>query len=262
MQQDVASARGSLAAFLLLVFVLSIPFYVAGSLVKVQLLPGLPVSSLALVAPALAASIMIWREKRKAGLMSLLKRSFDFQRIEPKSWLLPILLFMPSATVSEYAVMRALPLPLPDPHVSVQRALLLLVPLFAAALTEELGWSGYAIERLQARWTALASGLLLGLVWAVWHAIPLIQADRSRSWMAWWALGSVATRVVMTWLFVNTGRSVFGAALFHMTINLSWQLFPNNGSHWDPRINALLVTACAIVVTVIWGPRRLARCGS
>jgi len=153
-----ASAGGSLAAFFFLVFVLSIPFYVAGSLVKIQLLPGLPVSALALVSPALAASIMTWREKRLAGLIALLKRSFDFHRIKPKSWLLPMLLFMPCTTVLEYAVMRALDFPLPEPRVSLQRALLLLVPLFAAALAEELGRSGYAIERLEARWTALASG--------------------------------------------------------------------------------------------------------
>jgi membrane protease YdiL (CAAX protease family) len=261
LERDVVPAHGSLAAFFILVFILSIPFYVAGSLTKFRLLPGLPVSSLALVAPALAASIMIWHEKRAAGVIALLKRSFDLQQITPKSWLLPILVLMPCATVLEYGMMRALRLPLPDPHVSVQRALLLLAPLFAAALAEELGWSGYAIERLQARWTALASGVLVGLVWAVWHAIPLVQAERPASWMAWWALGSVASRVVMTWLFVNTRRSVFGAALFHSTINLSWQMFPNNGSHWDPKLNALVVTACAITVTMIWGPRTLARYG-
>lgn len=158
MHRAAASAGGSLAAFFFLVFVLSIPFYVAGSLVKIQLLPGLPVSALALVSPALAASIMTWREKRLAGLIALLKRSFDFHRIKPKSWLLPMLLFMPCTTVLEYAVMRALDFPLPEPGVSLQRALLLLVPLFAAALAEELGRSGYAIERLEARWTALASG--------------------------------------------------------------------------------------------------------
>jgi membrane protease YdiL (CAAX protease family) len=219
--------------------------------VKAQLLPGLPVSALALVAPALAASILTWCEKRAAGLIALLKRSLDFHCIEPRSWLIPIVLSMPCATVLEYVVMRALNLPVPAPHLSLQRAVLLLAPLFAAALAEELGWSGYAIERLQARWTALASGVLLGLVWALWHAIPLIQANRPASWMAWWALGSVATRVVMTWLFANTGHSVLGAALFHSTINLSWQVFPNEGSPWDPRTNALVVSCCTVAVVLI-----------
>ena len=77
--------------------------------------------------------------------------------------------------------------------------------------------------------------------------------------MAWWALGTVASRVLMTWLYNTAGRSVFAAALFHSTVNLSWQMFPNNGSHWDPRLNAILISACAITVTLTCGPRKLAR---
>jgi hypothetical protein len=51
-------------------------------------------------------------------------------------------------------------------------------------------------------------------VWAVWHWVPLLQVGWSVPWIAWWTLCSVAVRVVMVWLFVNTGRSVFAMALF------------------------------------------------
>src|SRR5262245_24409880 len=68
--------------------------------------------------------------------------------------------------------------------------------LFVAALGEELGWSGYAIDRMQARWNALAASLLLGLLWAAWHWVPLIQAHRPAAWIAWWSLYTVALRVV------------------------------------------------------------------
>jgi|SRR5271165_4602082 len=254
-----ASESRSLFGFISLVFVLSIPFYVAGALTKFRLLPGLPVSALALVCPMIAASILIYRRQRAAGVMALLRRSFEYRRIKPK-WYLPILFLMPCVTVAGYVVMRSTGLPLP----ATQRFALLTAPvlfavLFAAALAEELGWSGYAIEALQARWSALASGIVLGVIWAVWHAIPLIEVDRSLDWMSWWALGSIASRVLMTWLFNNTGKSVFGVALFHTSSNFSWQMFPNQGSHWDPRINALIVTGVAALVAVLWGPRTLAR---
>jgi hypothetical protein len=42
-------------------------------------------------------------------------------------------------------------------------------------------------------------------------------------------------------------------------LNVSWQLFPINGSYYDPRITAVLVTTVAGVVTLIWGPQTLAR---
>ena len=104
-------------------------------------------------------------------------------------------------------------------------------------------------------------GILLGLVWAAWHIVPLVQAHRSPAWIAWWSLGTVTTRIVMVWLYNNTGKSVFGVALFHAMINLCWQLFPIHGSYFDPRLNGLIMALIAAIVTVVWGPRTLSRRG-
>jgi len=68
---------------------------------------------------------------------------------------------------------------------------------------------------MQDRWNALETGILLGLVWAVWHWLPLMQAHRSPAWIAWWSLYTVALRVLIVWLYNNTGRSVFAAILYH-----------------------------------------------
>ena len=123
-----------------------------------------------------------------------------------------------------------------------------------AALGEELGWSGYAIDLMQkGRGTFLAS-VLLGLVWAVWHIIPFIQADRSSLWMAWQCLTLLASRVLIVWLYNKTGKSLFAAALCHTMINVSWQLFPIQGSHYDPFITGLITAFVAVMVTVFWKP--------
>jgi hypothetical protein len=39
--------------------------------------------------------------------------------------------------------------------------------------------------------------------------------------------------------------------------NLGWQLFPNQGSHYDPRITGLLMAFAAVIVTGAWGPKSL-----
>src|SRR5260370_30048390 len=39
-------------------------------------------------------------------------------------------------------------------------------------LWEELAWRAYTLRKLQARYSRLASALILGVYWAVWH-IPL-----------------------------------------------------------------------------------------
>jgi uncharacterized protein len=261
-----ASRPRSPLQFFLLVFILSVPFWWLGAVTGWQLLPGLPVSALMAVCPLMAAVILVHRENGIAGVAALLKRSFDGKRIRAKVWYAPIVLLMPAVMVLSYGLMRWMDLPLPtapdaNPFERVLAVPAMFLAFFAGALAEELGWSGYAIEPMQARYSALQTGLLLGMVWAAWHIVPYMQAHRALAWIGWYCLFTVATRVLMVWLFNNTGQSVFGAALFHASVNLGWMLFPNQGSHFDPRIAGLIVTAAAVIVTVVWGPRTLARYG-
>jgi hypothetical protein len=146
--------------------------------------------------------------------------------------------------------MRLTDTPLPDPTPWTFAILPLLILFFIAALGEEIGWTGYATEPLLQRWGALATGLVLGGIWAVIHFIPLTQAHRSVEWIAWWSLGTISYRLIMTWLYVNSGKSLFGAAVFHAMINVAWQLFPNNGSHYDPRIFSLIAFAFGIAIYI------------
>jgi hypothetical protein len=97
------------------------------------------------------------------------------------------------------------------------------------------------------------------VVWAIWHIVPLVQLHRSFVWIAWWCLGTVAARVLIVWLYNNTGKCVFAAAVFHTMMNVSWQLFPIHGSYFDERINGVIMAFVAAVVVIIWGPRTLAR---
>jgi membrane protease YdiL (CAAX protease family) len=242
-------------AFFLLAVVLIIPFLMLGAMTGLELMPGLPVAGLGFFCPMLAALILVYREDQRAGVIALLKRSFDFKRIKDKRWYAPILLIMPVVTVLSFAVLRLTGVPVPAPQIAILPTLALCVAFFVGALGEELGWSGYAIEPMQARWGALKASIILGAFWAVYHYIALVQANRSLEWIAWWTLYTVAARVIMVWLFNNTGKSVFGMALFHMTLNDTWQLFPLQGSYWDPRVTGLILAAVATTVVGVSGPQ-------
>ncbi|HWR83112.1 MAG TPA: type II CAAX endopeptidase family protein [Candidatus Deferrimicrobium sp.] len=255
--RPVASNRRSPLTYFALTIALSIPFWVAGAMTNFQLLPAIPVSALGFLCMVGAASILVYRENGLVSVAELLKRSFDIKRVRTKIWYVPTILLMPCIMVLSYAAMRLMGVPLPAPQFSFVTTLALFVAFFVAALGEELGWSGYAIDPLQDRFGALSGALLLGLVWAVWHFIPLLSVQRSVVFIAWWSLGAVASRVIITWLYNNTGRSVFVAALFHTMENLTWQLFPINGSYYDPRVTSLITAA--VVIVVVWGPRTLVR---
>ncbi|HUR04904.1 MAG TPA: CPBP family intramembrane glutamic endopeptidase, partial [Nonomuraea sp.] len=94
-------------------------------------------------------------------------------------WVLPLLV-MASATVLVAALLASL---LGGPAVSSTAGQSLIaavggpVPfvvsmLIAGPLAEEPGWRGTAYPRLRASMSRLRAGLLLGVVWAVWH-LPL-----------------------------------------------------------------------------------------
>ncbi len=129
---------------------------------------------------------------------------------------------------------------------------------FAGALCEELDWSGYVLDPLQDRWGAWRAGLILGSVWVVWHILPLLQAHRPPAFIAWWSLGTLADRLIMVWLYNRTGRSVFAMALYHAMENVTWQLFPIDGSYYDPRVSGLITAAVATAVVAfsLFGARR------
>ena len=237
--------------FFMLVFAFAIPFWVIGGLTGHQLLPGLPEAALMAVCPGLAALILAHRENRSVGATMLLKRAFDYKRIAAKVWYAPILLLMPVVMVLSFGVIRLTGTQVPAPQIAVLPTLIMCVVFFIGALGEELGWSGYAIDPMQHRLGALQASIVLGAVWAVYHFVGLLQAHRSVEWIAWWSLGTLALRVIMVWLYNNTGKSVFAMALFHMMINVTWQLFPVNGSYYDPRVTGLILALVAIII--VWG---------
>lgn len=141
-----------------------------------------------------------------------------------------------------------------------------LFTLLFGPLPEEMGWRGYALGPLQARRSALGASLLLGAVWAFWH-LPLFflagtYQDRLRLASLGGALflsGLPVQSVLLTWLFNNTRGSTLTAIAFHYTTNLTGELFPLPLRAELHR--AAWTAVAALVVIVVFGPRRLRRGG-
>ena len=65
-------------------------------------------------------------------------------------------------------------------------ALPLIVVSVLAAAAEQLGWTGYATERLLGvRRTVLPTSVVVGSVWAVWHVPWMPARGRDPGWIAW-----------------------------------------------------------------------------
>jgi membrane protease YdiL (CAAX protease family) len=250
--------------FFLLVFALSIPIWLIGAMAERGLpLPmNLPVSALQAFCPLTAALILVYREDSLRGVRRLLTRVVDYKRIRPKIWYVPIIFLLPILYLLSYGVMRLTGLPLPvEPRIPFLLIPILFVGFFITAAGEEAGWMGYAVDPLQERWSALTTGIVLGFVWGIFHVVPDIQAHHGLAWIAWQhGVYAVALRILIVWLYNNTGKSVFATILVHDTDNVSWSLFPNYGSHYDPAVTGAIAVIAAVIVTFLWGSRTLARC--
>jgi hypothetical protein len=66
-------------------------------------------------------------------------------------------------------------------------------------------------------------------------------------------------RVIIVWIYVNTGGSVFAAILYHTADNVSWSLFPNYSSHYNPFVTDLMNWIAVAIVAFGWGAKTLAR---
>ncbi len=232
--------------YFLLVFVLTIPFWILGGVTGIDLLPGLPIAALAVVIPMLAAIILTYRQHQTAGVKALLKRTYDFKRVTNGWWYLAPLLITPLIAGLAFIVQRATGTGIPDPQFKLMPTLMLFLMFFVGGIGEELGWTGYALDPLQTRWGMLRAGLILGAAWALWHYISLAQEHRSVEWVAWWTLWTVSARVIMVWLYNRSGKSLFIMVLYHMMSNVVWQLYPVNGSYFDPVVFGSITALVAI----------------
>ena len=95
----------------------------------------------------------------------------------------------------------------------------LVTTLIGGALTEEPGWRGFLLPRLQSKYAPLVASLIVGVVWASWH-LPLLISDPTsqRPPLQFFAL-VLAQSVVFTWVYNGTRGSLLLVILMHGAFN-------------------------------------------
>lgn len=253
-----------MARYLLLLLFLCLPVWVIGAVFDVQLFPGFKLFQAGLAMPMIAALILTGYERGWAGIAALLRRTWDVARFKPRIWFLPVLLLFPSFGLINYLVLRLAGTDIAPPTFSLP-VFLGYCTVFFMTYAEELGLTGYALDPMQKRYSALVSGLLLGLVWAGYH-IPgfVISGYYSAAWIFWQAVYIVALRVLFVWIYNTSGGSLFSMALCHWSFGLFWSLWPQDNLQkavpfYRPQITAAAAILSVLIVVYLWGPRTLAR---
>ncbi|RIA55245.1 CPBP family intramembrane glutamic endopeptidase [Dichotomicrobium thermohalophilum] len=131
--------------------------------------------------------------------------------------------------------------------------------LLLGPLPEEIGWRGFALDALQARFAPILASLILAAGWGAWHA-PLFLMDGYYAPFGGppppvqFAYDILLTTLLMTWIFNHTGRSVLAAVLFHFMGNFSEEIVVPSDS--GDMIATILTTLVVAVVMASGGLRR------
>lgn len=204
-----------------------------------------PLFILAVYSPGFAGVFLVWRHYGIKGLGSFFRRLTLWRA--SRYWWLFLILGIPAIMYAGAAVKGTISDPFPfSPWYQVLPALV--IALFLGPI-EEFGWRGLALPLLQRRFTPFWAGLILGIIWAVWH-IPafLIGGTPQSAWsFAPYFAGVIAASVILTALFNDSRGSLLTAVLIHFQMNNP--IWPD-AQPWD---NLLLATAAVIIV---WLNRR------
>lgn len=147
--------------------------------------------------------------------------------------------------------------------------LIIILTVFAG-MGEEFGWRGFAMPRLQARYNALVSSLIIGVMWAIWH-IPLSFTDGTIQYKWRLEVGLIpailgysafviAWSIQYAWVFNNTKGSVLLAAVIHGSVN-AWNGYIDvYRGHFGGVVAYTVVSVIvSIIIVLIAGSTNLSR---
>ena len=238
---------------------------------------------LAAVSASLAGIIITGIAEGRAGLKLLFGRLLIW-RVGIGYWLFAIL-FLPFAVLIGLFLNPVFGGETAD--FSHMQPLYQIIPMFilfviTAGLGEELGWTGFLTPRLQARYSALVSSLIRGVLWGFWH-IPLFLfsgldhpslADFPYSgWVsqkgflgamgAFILINQIPWSIFYTWIFNNTGGSLLLVAILHgseVWVAYWWLSTGVNASNFDNYwAYGVVMLATAVIITLNFGAKNLSR---
>jgi membrane protease YdiL (CAAX protease family) len=236
-------------------FALGGPKFLRGETLQIAdaLLIGLPM----ILGPSFAGIALTGIVDGRSGLRDLLSR-MQLWRVGAR-WYATLLIFpllilavlLPFSTlVSQDFVPNILPIGI----------LLGLV----AGFFEEIGWTGFALPRMQLKRSTLAASIYLALLHGIWHLVAGYLSESVTYGAYWlprfimmWMVAMMAMRIINVWVYTNT-KSLLLAQLIHASSTGFLFVFsptpisPANETLWWA-VYAIVLWVAAAVVVVRYG---------
>lgn len=267
-----------LSIFFLLVFGLTWPFMIVDGLGSHEILPfrlPLPLMLLMGYMPTLAAVIVTGMTKGKAGILELFKKLL-IAKVGLRWIVFAIFGFalvcagaIGLANLSGESSVSLLSESFPQFSSPVEMVISIVVMFIVLSLVngEELAWRGFALPRLQSKYNALISSLILGVFWALFHLplfFTLTGSSQTDANFLWFLLSTVCLSIIFTWMFNHTRGSVLLAYILHGATNTWTRVFAIDHNP-NPLVGGAmtgLTVLIAVILLVTLGAENLSRRGT
>jgi uncharacterized protein len=199
------------------------------------LLP-LPAAMLGAFGPAVGACFAVWTLEGRAALAAFLRR-FVSLRFGWEVWLA---MFGVLGAVNVVAWYVPDPFGHPRPPMLLPNALVFpiwwLLMVFLGGGQEEVGWRGYILEPLEARFGLWGGNVVLALVWIVWHGPLWFIPGTTQASMpvVAFAIGLIGLSFFFSWVMKASGGRPMAGLMVHGTNNAFIPLFPTIVTEADP----------------------------
>lgn len=132
--------------------------------------------------------------------------------------------------------------------------LLVLAVLAFNGYGEEAGWRGFLVPGLLKRSGPFTTSLIVAVVWFTWHIPSFAVIEGYRIFglgiVPMMGLGLIAGAMILTWLYVGSGGSIWIVALWHLTYNFASASSAGRGP--AGMIVYTAVIAWALVIAIAW----------
>ena len=191
--------------------------------------------SIIIAAPSIAALIVAFLADGWEGILDIFRRLGRWRA----NWRwYGFVLFSPAALYLIAVGIHVLlggtapqfPLLMENQQLILMTFIFFLLPWQSSAFLEEIGFRGYALEKLQNKWGPLVGTLILGTFFGAWLLPEFFQPDSFQfsmggmSFFPWFILTEIGWSLLMTWAYNKTGKSsLIAGYLFHTAFN-TWPL--------------------------------------
>lgn len=227
---------------------------------------GGPFFLLGAFGPMISAFIVTYRVSGRPGCFKLVRQFFTV-KIHYKWYLLAffipvaivllVLLFLLVATDADIEINFM------DPFEFLAAFLVNLLIVTG----EEFGWRGFALPRLQKKYSALISSIILGVLWSIIH-FPLffVQPERAAGVhllivVPGFVLLMVFLAIIITFLYNGARGSILIPCIFHASLGVSNHLYKSPNHDYDLFAMYLFLGVTflfALLITLKFGYRNLA----